>query len=290
MKIWCILLAGIVAVFTNCGTTSKRYDFTVGEDKLDAYVKVRLSQKEGEEVVTYWTGTAYAFVPQKKTERLFDFEGYNIAKAVKSEEGYDQLAREVLLFKNHTTGEIIESWYNPFLEDTVEVIHIWNDPANFHLPLRLFSNGQMPIHFIPLDDNRIAMFVDAWLIFSSPLPRKDFPEYSRSDLYQAGEIFNFFIRCKDLQNSRLHSIPVEFSWVRISDFLPWMRMGDREGYIIFSGRGHKLKGGFQALPIHIREYVLRKFPAFAKAPDTFTSPNMSSWRYFKKILQEREID
>jgi hypothetical protein len=76
-------------------------------------------------------------------------------------------------------------------------------------------------------------------------------------------------------------------WTRISDFLPWMRMGDRPGHLVYHCRGYKMKGGFEQLPEGIREYTRKHRPEFAHAPEAFTSPNMTSWRYFKQLKEKK---
>ncbi|MCB0520098.1 MAG: DUF1838 family protein [Lewinellaceae bacterium] len=271
---------------TSCTTNRAIIDFTRGSDQLGAYLKVRLSL-DSSEVVFYWAGAAYAFIPGQPTKKLFDFEGYNIAKAVKTAEGYDQLAREVMVFKDTGTGRVLDSWPNPYTGDTVEVFQIWNDPANVRLRQADFDAGKLPVHFTRMGDGQAGMYVDGWIAYPSPLPKKDFPENSRSDLYQAGELFSFFFNEKDLRNRKMPSIPCHFSWTRISDFMPWMRMADRPGHIVFVGRGYKLPDGFGALPDALKDYVLQQQPLFAKAPDSFSAPNMSSWKYFKKIMGER---
>jgi hypothetical protein len=49
--------------------------------------------------------------------------------------------------------------------------------------------------------------------YTSPLPRKEYPEYSQSDTYQAAEFFQFFVDKDDLD--RKLSIPADISWTRI---------------------------------------------------------------------------
>jgi hypothetical protein len=93
----------------------------------------------------------------------------------------------------------------------------------------------------------------------------------------------------DLDNPKKKSVYNEVGWTRISDFLPWMRMADKPGYLVYQCRGYKIMGGaFEKLPGKLKQYVLDRHPEYAKAPATFISPNMTSWRYFKKVLDERK--
>ncbi len=271
----CLLLASCAPV--------RHFDFNQAKDKSDAYLRVRLSASPEEESVFYWTGSVFSFVPGEASRWLFRMEGYNISKAEKTEKGFHQLGREVVLFRDTAEGKILEKWFNPFLGDSVEVLHIWNDPANFSLPLTVFERKNAGILFERLPDGKLSMYVDSQIKYPSPLPKKEYPENSRSDTYQAMEVFNFFFEKKDLENKRLNAVPTQFSWIRWTDFLPWMRMSDRPGYIVFSARGSRLEGGFEALPDELKNYVLAHDPIFQSAPDTLFRPNMNSWRYFKKI-------
>ena len=107
-------------------------------------------------------------------------------------------------------------------------------------------------------------------------------------MYQAAELFQFFVSEKDIQNKKLKSVPFDIAWNRFSDFLPWMKMGDSPGYLMYSSRGSKLKGGWNDLPQNLKDFVLDAAPEYQHAPDKYTAPNMTSWKYFKKIMEERK--
>jgi hypothetical protein len=126
--------------------------------------------------------------------------------------------------------------------------------------------------------------MDIFPFYPSVLNRKEHGEFVQSDSYQAAEFFQFFVDKEDIDNPALSTLPADISWTRISPWMPFMRMGDRSGNLVFVCRGKKLEGGFDSLPKHIKDYVRANKPEYAQAPTEWSEPNETSWTYFKKLL------
>ncbi len=127
--------------------------------------------------------------------------------------------------------------------------------------------------------------MDIYPLYPSVLNKKEHGEFAQSDTYQAAEFFQFFVNKDDIQDTSLTSIPADISWSRLSPWMPFMRMGDRIGNLVFVCRGTKLEGGFKSLPAHIKDYVMSNKPEYDHAPDTWSEPNETSWTYFRKLLE-----
>ncbi|MCX8020211.1 MAG: DUF1838 domain-containing protein [Chitinophagaceae bacterium] len=262
----------------------KKLNLDSARDNLDAYIKMRVSLDSNEHPVFYNAGKIYAYEPDKPWKHLFDFEMFNIARAVKmpGDSGYYLLTRELLVYKDPKTGKILDEWVNPWTNEKVEVFHVWNDPVN-----QIFRYGKFFCEF-QKQNGRISLYNDVPLHYPSPLHPAEWPENSRSEWYQGAEMFNFFCHEKDLVNAKVKNVmPVQISWTRFGDFLPWMKMGKRPGNLLYHGRGYKLKS-FQDLPAHLKDYVMKNHPEYSKAPQKYSSPNMTSWRYYKKVMEERK--
>jgi type IV secretory pathway VirD2 relaxase len=67
-----------------------------------------------------------------------------------------------------------------------------------------------------------------------------------------------------------------------------MKMSTRPGNLLYQSRGYKLKNGYADLPQAIKDFVSKNFPEYEHAPATFTAPNMTSWKYYKKVMEERK--
>jgi hypothetical protein len=253
-------------------------------DNLAAFVKMRASLDTNEITLYYWTGTVYSYVPGERAQPLFGLEAMNIARIRKVGEDYQMLTREAAIYRDLKTGKILEKWFNPFIKDTVEVIHVWNDPVNQSYALKSrFGDWNVP--YKDQGDGRVCLYSDIFLLYPSPLSPSKYPENSRSEQYQAAELFQFFIDKNTLLDPSTKNVYSEVGWTRISDFLPWMRMGSKPGNLVYQCRGHKTKGGFETLPKEFSNYILAQHPEFAAPPKTFERPNMTSWQYFKKLME-----
>jgi len=258
---------------------------------FDTFLKTR-ADLSGKETVFHWTGQVYGVIPGERRTELFDFEGFSVARLQKAETGWLMLTREAAFFKDPRTSQILESWRSPYLNNSeIPVIHIWNDPVNQDFG---FSDEELRFvsRFLPSQDlgSELAFYMDIFPYYESPLPRRDYSLFSQSDIYQAAEFFQFFVPKSAIADSSLSSLPCNITWTRISPWMPFMRMGDRKGNLVFACRGSKLEGGFAALPAQIRDYVMEKDPRFASAPDEYTEPNETSWTYFKKLMEAGLIE
>ena len=265
------------------GIFAQKLDLTKSEDLLTAFVKVRGSLDAKEETVVYDEGIIYAVIPNQPIKALMKFQMYNISRFEKTDSGYNLITREMLAYEDVKTGAILNKWYNPVIKDSVEVLHVWNDPVNSKNTAKIFYLPMMK-----LSKDRLCFYIDVPLYYPSPLKEADWPQNSRSDMYQAAELFQFFVNEKDIQNKKLNSVPFDLSWHRFSDFLPWMKMADAPGYLMYSSRGSKLKGGWNDLPQNIKDFVTSTAPEYQHAPATYATPNMTSWKYFKKVMEERK--
>jgi hypothetical protein len=261
-------------------------DLNQPQDNLRAFIKTRASL-EPEEVFFGWTGGVFSYVPDQRGRHLFCFAGFNVARAVQVEGGYDLLTREAAFYQDVEGGQILQRWQNPFTGQTQPVVHVWNDPVNQKLRHEWKGQG-LTRPYTDLGNGDICWPIDVFLSYPSPLPQDEYPLYSQSDTYQGGELFQFYVRREDLEDESLSSAPCLISWARIGPWLPWMEMADRPGHLVYHCRGKKLPGGAADLPAQIREYVEVTQPKFLSAPDAFTGPNETSWSYFKKWLAERQ--
>jgi len=252
---------------------------------LETFIKIRAALDPHQETVFWWTGRIYAFIPGQKAQLWFDFEGYNIARALPCADGYALLTREASFYQTPNGGPILEHWTCPLSGQTVEVIHVWNDPVNQHFP-RLRADGTpFALPLVDLGMGDLCLPMDVFLAYPSPLPRAQFMRYSAGDLYQGGELFQFFVRQAELADPTCLSVPALLSWTRIGPWLPWMELGDTPGWLIYQCRGKKLSGGYAALPEPVREYVEAHAPQFATAPWEDTGENETSWTYFLRQLK-----
>ena len=251
------------------------------KDNLRAFVKARASLKPVD-IVTWFTGTVHSWMPAGKFRPVFGIEGYNVSKAVEVEGGYDLLTREAAFYTDLARGQPLQTWTNPFTEEEVDVVHIWNDPVNQQFRLE-GPRGPWRVPTTGLGDD-LFFNIDVFLAYPSSLPRADFPDNSQDDLYQAAELFQFFCSRKEVEDEAIDSAATKVSWTRLGPWLPFMKMADRPGQLVYHCRGSKLDS-YGELPQWMRDQVDENHPEYREAPTEFTQPNETSWTYFKKVSQ-----
>lgn len=100
---------------------------TTPAELLRSFARTRASL-DGEEVTYWWSGDVYSWAPDEPYQRVFGFEGLNVARLVQDVEAgpdaYQLLTREAAFYLDPATREILETWQD------LPVVHVWNDPAN----------------------------------------------------------------------------------------------------------------------------------------------------------------
>jgi predicted heme/steroid binding protein len=261
------------------------------EENLRGWVKTRGSLVPGEEVVFWWTGDIYGLVEDEQNRHLFAFEGYNIGRMMPVSGGWRLLTREVGIYRDPVTREILKetsAWSNPYSGAENELVHIWNDPVNQQFLVHRSPDGTPRRGGVPttISGDDLYWHAEISLCYPSPLPASQFPASARTDMYHSLEMFQFFCKTEDLQDET-PSADCQISWVRVGQWLPWMEMGDRPGRMVYHCRGKKLTNGYADLSPSVRDFVETHHAEYAHAPNNYSSPNETSWTYFKKLLEAK---
>lgn len=137
---------------------------------------------------------------------------------------------------------------------------------------------------VSVGDQYSVLSLDIPLFYPNPLANNDtYAPYAPSKMYQAGEFFKFVYEANDLENAP-PSIPTSFTWNRLSQWLPWMKMGDALGQLVFTGQGSKING-FKEIPPVILYTIGQRSPLYLHAPKCMLdTPDMTSWLYFAKYF------
>jgi Protein of unknown function (DUF1838) len=244
------------------------------EEKLETFIRIRASQ-ENTDQVCWFRGKVYAYIPGETHIPLFTLEGYNIARAEKVEGGYDFITREAVFYKDPVTDQILDTWTNPWTGETCNVIHILNDPVNAKFRAEQFG--------VPMEawGDDVHTATDVFLKYPNPLPKAQWPRESTGDVYQGAELFRFIASRSELEGDA-PSVACNISWVRFAPWTPWMLAGDQPGNLVYHTGGKKLMGGYSELPADIRAKIESDHPEYQTAPSEFSTPNETSWTYYKK--------
>ncbi len=270
-------------------TLAQSIDLNTGAGALQAFRKIQCSLADGVPRTFSWHGRAYSRVPGEKDRLLFRVEGMNIRQCVSVEDpdrgtGFRLLSREILLYQDPQTGEVLKTWNNPWTGEQVEVLHVANDPVN-NGPFFATSPDGRPFPWTgTISEGRWWSTATIPLFYTNPLAG-DYQEYV-GGTYHATEMFNFMGDVESLVHST-RPANVQVGWVRMSSWLPWMRMGGRMGVIYMHTAGKKLED-FDAMPDVMKQEIANNYPQYAAPPPADDDrPNETSWTYFKKIIDAR---
>jgi hypothetical protein len=243
--------------------------------KANDWVKVRNSTT-GDPAFLTWTGSIYALMPNEKKIHLFNMIGTNVSRSLDKGDGtWDFASRELTYYLDPETDEILHNWENPWSGEILPVMHVANDPVQGGF------KGEYPAR---VEGAFTTFSFDLFSSYDNPLAEDErFLAYSPNPIYQSVELFKLTVPTEDLRNPEATSVAtVLLSWDRIGPWVPWMKMGDRAGQLIYSGMGHKL-AGFEDLPQLLQDEINTHLPIYRDAPLTKgDGGSITSWRYFKQ--------
>jgi hypothetical protein len=276
------IVLGLSLVIAMSGAAhAEAFDLDDPRTLLDAYVRTT-GDTSGKPSVSYGQGTVYAVVPGARPQALFGLTVVGVGRYVKIPDGYQRLHREIGFYTDLKTGEILSQWFNPYMQRNVEVIPIQNDPVN-----RKFVAGEGATYKYWRVGDEIAFYREVPLRYPNPLDRANYPLYSSGDFYEAMEMFNNYVKLSDLKNPKLTSVPSMGSWSRMGPWLPWMEMGQHDGYLLYHSRSAKPRDGLAGIPQALRDRIAATAPKFLEAPERIEGPDETSWTYFKKQIDAR---
>ncbi len=207
--------------------------------------------------------------------------------------GYRKILREVGLYTDLKSGEIIEEWTNPYLNETVKVVPIANDPFN-HTILDtvppppayggLNKEERKPTPF-QLNWTRrgdtLNLFSHINLFYPSSLPPAKWPRENGNPFNQVTETFLYQIPWADMQDAKKTSVEYNGTWARTTPWLPWMLMGPTPGhaqYNTFMGAVDDIN----RIDRKTLDYVERNMPKYMTAPDKWVDPSLSSLELYAR--------
>lgn len=265
-------------------------DLATPQGQLNAMRRIQCSETDGKPMTFYWKGVAFSRVPGEPDRQLFKLEGMNVRQCgplagAKDKAEFRLVSREILLYEDPVTGEVLRTWNNPWTGKTVDVMHVANDPVNgnYGLTGRDGRPTNLPFEVI---GNQWWLTTAVPLFYTNVLAG-DYQRYV-GGTYHVTELFNFFGATDNLANRKNDTADTAVGWQRISMWLPWMEMGDRAGLLYFHTAGRKLEKWADLSPTMQAE-IAKNFPAYRDPPPLDDPrPNETSWTYFKKTIDARK--
>ena len=268
---------------------------TIDANSAEGYValnrKIQCSTEDGSPQVFEWSGFGYARVPGEPDRKIFGLLGMNVRQCGQIEDpekgiGYRLVSREIMLYLDPKTGEVMRTFDNPWTGDANEVIHVANDPVNGRPSFGVAADGSSKT-FAYRDVNGQYLINYEIPLFYKNAMGGEYQKYVGGS-YHATESFDFNGDVAELLDA---SKPVAYpviSWVRLAQWLPWMEMNGRAGMLYFNAMGRKLLN-YEQLADALKSEIAENYPEY-RAPPPLDDPrrNETSWTYMKKIIDSRQ--
>ena len=280
------MATALVAATLATPAAARTLDPAVPADALEIMKRTQCGVKDNVPAVYRWSGKIYGRKEGEPDKHLFNMEGMNTRQCVTVTDaqrgtGYRMVSREITLYLDPRTNEVLRAWDNPWTGKSVEVMHIANDPVNSRPSFPVGADGKpYTINLTRMGDTLLMGF-EAPLYYVNPLAG-DYQDYV-GNKYHAMEIFDFSMPAASLDTNTA-SVNPTVAWVRISDWMPWMMMEGRQGQMVFNAMGAKLTS-FDELPEVMKREIADNYPQYTAPPPVDDSrPNETTWTVFKKKI------
>jgi hypothetical protein len=261
---------------------------------LDIAIGCKQSQDITDPGVYAWSGKVFSRRRGEADRHLFDVQGINpracqiFDDPVKGP-GYLASARELMVYLDADSGEVLDEWTNPWTRERVKVIHMLNDPASMRKPLYAFNDDGTPTA-------KRRIWEDWGENIINRRPRAYYRDNPLGGDYQDWiggkyQVFeNSAIRVHKSHIAKIRRgerVPYNASWVRVSQWLPWMGMGSREGMIIIATEGRSFDS-IDDIPEPIASLVQTRWPIMKTVPAFDDDrPFVTSWDSIKQEIDRQ---
>lgn len=238
-------------------------------------------------------GRTYTRIPGEKDRHIFDVLGINVRHCRVLEDkvrgkGFRSVSREIMIYMDPSTGDVINTWNNPWTGEDIEVMHVANDPVNMRaIQWQRDENGEPSASWSGKHNGDVIVSsAEVPLFYKNPLAG-EFQEYV-GGTYHAMEIFNTFYDSKKFLDTKIAAIgQSNLAWARVAKFLPWMKMGDRPGLNVFNASGFSTFDK-NKIPAKLVKILDEQYPLYWTPPPLDDDrANETTWSVFKKLIESR---
>jgi len=266
-------------------------DLRTGVGNKLAYSRLNGDLDESKQKIGWFKGYVMAIRPHKPILDVLGVAGFGVSRLEQQTDGsFAKILREVALYTDLRSGEVLEEYKNPMTNEVVRVVPITNDPFNYVIedyfpqPPKFGDLNQEEPPKIPFilpwqqRGDRLDMEIHINLFYPNALNPNKWKRESSGPMVQVSEAFAYHVDVQKMQDPSYTTLPFSGTWNRVAPWLPWMYMGDTPGHMIYSafmGAGEDLE------EIHSRQvldYVEKNYPKYFTAPETYDpkTPSLSS--------------
>lgn len=259
--------------------TGPYLDLKTGEGNMLAMARIVGDLDLTKQKYGWYRGVAMGFRPGEAGRDLFGVMGMGAGRLIpfNDKPGFTNVRRECGYYFDLKTGEVIDTWVNPYTDEEVEVLHIANPQINAPIEpvLRAAKLYDDPVEAEKaatpyLLDWQVAgdmLFAErhSHLYAKNPLDPKVWVRESAGPMIQITDSQSYVVSLSDMQNAKLTTIHESGKWVHVRPWQPFMLMGNSPGHFMFNcftGSASKIED----LPQDIVALVRKRNPDFLNAP------------------------
>ena len=251
--------------------TRRALDFNDPDDQLYALVKVTGDLEDGKETVSWMKGIVHGILEDGKIlEPMFYAGTLAFSRSYKQEDGsYKNMSNFTICYMDLKTGDVMDSWYNPWLEKTVDVVNYASTLHTIVKPMEpINDHTRLRIEWM-VDGNDVIRWSDGKMVKKNPITPDKWPRASVGETYYKNQQAQIIARRDELENPDLTSVSALTMGQRHGPWYPWQLMGQDPGRTYRRDTSKKAKS-LAEVPGPIPAYAEKHFPEFMTAPTEWT--------------------
>ncbi|MEH6549312.1 MAG: DUF1838 family protein [Pseudomonadales bacterium] len=291
------------------GSRGGSLDFATPTDNLYAFAKL-WSTLDAQPMLSSFHGTMFAMVGNQKLQPLFGYAGIGNFQARIEQDGAVRMrGKETGYFTDLATGDVLETWDNPFTGETVEVYNFLNDRIRgvlgAEMPVYSFGEegdeptlmnetsgstdgGSVPF-ILPWEfyGDRVHLGWDYTHRYTNPLSPDKYPKASTGKYINPSEHFTFTTSLAELSDRSKPYARYTAGFSRLSPWWPWMMMGQSgvEGVLFGRMTSVKDQGRAEDVPRKILDYTEKHYPQYLEPCDDWDDGGpISTWEAYARDI------
>jgi hypothetical protein len=248
----------------------------------------------GKEAFLYVFGPMFGMTDAGNFRPLFRMESIAAVRTYPQAGGaYRYLAGQIILFTDFDTGEVLDTWANPYLDGEVCKVFQYRDyPLDYVL-----DPVAMPARYdIRNKDDMKRKLVLDWYFrgdmafgdaiaktrLKNRLDPAEWPRESVGDWWETFEAYRWQAKIAEVEDLSLPSIPsFTGDFQTFKPWEPWMLMGQRPGKIFSVRTAFKIPN-FDVVPRKVMAYAEKHMAEFLHAPTKFDKSYKLNDAHFKE--------
>ena len=272
-----------------------RFDWDDPATNLSILSRMWGTIEPGEMATLYVFGPMFGMTGPDDFRPLFRMESIANVRTYPQDGGaFRYLANQIILFTDFDTGEVLETWANPYLDgEKVEVFHYRDGPLDYVLdPLKLPARydirtkgdlgRKLVLDWYFRGDEAYGDAI-ARTRLKNKLDPKVWKRESIGEWWETAEAYRWNGKIAEIEDPSLPSIP-SFTG-DFQTFKPWepfMLMGQRPGKI-FSVRTAFKIASYDIVPRPVMSYAEKHLPQFLDTPRVFDKSYKLNDAWFQEM-------